>query len=198
MENTAQIHTHSDTCFKYLPKTLKNLRDNDKDRRFKLPREKTKEMHLDKNGSMVSKYNNGAVNGYNPTIVTTMRCNMDAKLMGSGTTAMAMYSYVGNCVIKMSVDTGSIHVFGTVHWHQDDIGERSRLLMVKTVNQLIGKRELSGQQVATDLMNWPRKYTNRKYPKFNWSQMLREFASQSSSQEKINRQMRQSKETHQH
>ncbi|KAF8186559.1 hypothetical protein K438DRAFT_2153189 [Mycena galopus ATCC 62051] len=58
---------------------------------------------------------------------------------------------------------------------QDDPAERSRLLMVKTVKQLIGKRELSGQQVATELMNWPSKYTNRKYPKFYWTRMLREI-----------------------
>jgi hypothetical protein len=57
----------------------------------------------------------------------------------------------------------------------DDPEERSRLPMVKTVNQLIGKRELSGQQVATELMNWPSKYTNRKYPKFFWTRMLREI-----------------------
>jgi hypothetical protein len=31
IENTAQIHTHSETCFKYLPKTLRNMKDNDKD-----------------------------------------------------------------------------------------------------------------------------------------------------------------------
>ncbi|KAF8198241.1 hypothetical protein K438DRAFT_1495238, partial [Mycena galopus ATCC 62051] len=180
IENTAQIHVHGDTCFKYLPKTLKNLRDNDKDCRFQLPRIQVKETHLDEEGSMVLKCNNGAVNGYNPTIVSTMRCNMDVKLIGSGTMAMAMFSYVGNYVIKTSLDTA--FMFSALCARikaikdsppktedgEDDKAEQSRLLMVKTVNQLVGKRELSAQQVATELMSWPTKYTNRRFPKFYW------------------------------
>ncbi|KAJ6515718.1 hypothetical protein C8R45DRAFT_786531, partial [Mycena sanguinolenta] len=185
MENTAQIHSHGNTCFKYLPKTLKNLKDSDKDCRFQLPRETVKETHLDEDGSMVLKCNNGAVNGYNPIIVATQRCNMDVKLIGSGTMAMAMYSYVGNYVIKTSLDTA--FMFSALcagikaisdsppklDDGQIDMQERSRLLMVKTVNQLIGKRELSAQQVATELMNWPTRYTNRKFPRFYWTRMLR-------------------------
>ncbi|KAF8144023.1 hypothetical protein K438DRAFT_1632573, partial [Mycena galopus ATCC 62051] len=187
IENTAQIHIHNDTCFKYLPKTLRNMKDNDKDCRFQLPREEWKETHLDEDGCMVLKCNNGSVNGYNPTIVETLRCNMDAKLIGSGTMAMAMYSYVGNYVIKTSLDTA--FMFSALcagikaisdappiaEDGQIDIEERSRLLMVKTVNQLIGKREMSAQQVVSELMNWPTKYTNRKYPRFYWSGMLREL-----------------------
>ncbi|KAJ7256553.1 hypothetical protein B0H12DRAFT_1015993, partial [Mycena haematopus] len=129
---------------------------------------------------MVLKCNNGAVNGYNPIIVATQRCNMDVKLIGSGTMAMAMFSYVGNYVIKTSLDTafmfsalcaGIKAVKDSPPRTEDgqvDMQERSRLLMVKTVNQLIGKRELSAQQVATELMNWPTKYTNRKFPVFYW------------------------------
>jgi hypothetical protein len=163
------------------------MKDNDKDCRFQLPREQQKETHVDEDGSIVLKCNNGAVNGYNPTIVTAMRCNMDVKPIGSGTMAMAMYLYVGNYVIKTSLDTA--FMFSALcagikaikdsppktEDGQEDIEERRCLLMVKTVNQLIGKRELSGQQVATELMNWPTKYTNRKFPKFYWTRMLREI-----------------------
>jgi hypothetical protein len=46
--------------------------------------------------------------------------------------------------IKSIADKPPKHVDGGV-----DVKERSRLLMVKTVNQLIGKRELSAQQVVT-------------------------------------------------
>ncbi|KAJ6510844.1 hypothetical protein C8R45DRAFT_762765, partial [Mycena sanguinolenta] len=188
MENTAQIHTHSDTCFKYLPKTLKNLKENDKDCRFQLPRDTVKEMHLDDEGSIVLKCNNGAVNGYNPIVVSMQRCNMDVKLIGSGTMAMAMFSYVGNYVIKTSLDTAfmfsalcvGIKAISDSPPKMDDgevdKQESSRLLMVKTVNQLIGKRELSAQQVAMDIMGWPTKYTNRKYPVFYWTRMLRELS----------------------
>ncbi|KAJ7247198.1 hypothetical protein B0H12DRAFT_976460, partial [Mycena haematopus] len=188
MELTAQVHTHGPTCFKYLPKTLRSQKDNDKDCRFQLPRDTVKETHLDEEGTIVLKCNNGAVNGYNPIIVATQRCNMDVKLIGSGTMAMAMFSYVGNYVIKSSLDTafmfsalcaGIKAISDSPPKMEDgqvDREESSRLLMVKTVNQLIGKRELSAQQVATDLIGWPSKYTNRKYPVFYWTRMLREIS----------------------
>ncbi|KAJ6473025.1 hypothetical protein C8R45DRAFT_751164, partial [Mycena sanguinolenta] len=181
MENTAQIHTHNDTCFKYLPKTLRNLKDNDKDCRFQLPRDTVKETHLDDEGTIVLKCNNGAVNGYNPLIVAAQRCNMDVKPIGSGTMAMAMFGYVGNYVIKSSLDTAFIFsalcagikaiTDSPPKTDEGDIDkqESSRLLMVKTVNQLIGKRELSAQQVVTELMGWPTKYTNRKYAVLYWT-----------------------------
>ncbi|KAJ6471500.1 hypothetical protein C8R45DRAFT_836389, partial [Mycena sanguinolenta] len=186
MENTAQIHGHNDTCFKYLPKTLRNLKDNDKDCRFQLPRPTVKETHLDEEGTIVLKCNNGAVNGYNPIAVATQRCNMDVKPIGSGTMAMAMFGYVGNYVIKSSLDTAfmfsalcaGIKAIADSPPKTDDgeldTQENSRLLMVKTVNQLIGKRELSAQQVATELVGWPSKYTNRKFPVLYWTRMLRE------------------------
>ncbi|KAJ6512938.1 hypothetical protein C8R45DRAFT_772423, partial [Mycena sanguinolenta] len=166
LESTAQIHTHSDTCFKYLPKTLRNNRDNDKDCRFQLPRDTVEETYINEEGSIVLRCTDGRVNTYNPIIVATERCNMDIKPIGSGTVAMAMFHYVGNYTIKSSMDTAFIFsdIDGSV-----DPSERSRLLMVKTVNQLIGKRELSSQQMASKLMGWPSKYTNRSYPIFYWS-----------------------------
>ncbi|KAJ7238303.1 hypothetical protein B0H12DRAFT_1025803, partial [Mycena haematopus] len=188
IENTTQVHTHGPTCFKYLTQTLRDLKDADKDCRFQLPRDTVKETHLDEEGTIVLKCNDGAVNGYNPIIVATQRCNMDIKPIGSGTMAMAMFGYVGNYVIKTSLDTA--FMFSALcagikaisdsppktEDGQEDSQESSRLLMVKTVNQLIGKRELSAQQVVTDLVGWPTKYTNRKYPVFYWSRMLRQLS----------------------
>ncbi|KAE9393397.1 hypothetical protein BT96DRAFT_829316, partial [Gymnopus androsaceus JB14] len=57
-----------------------------------------------------------------------------------------------------------------------DTSERSRQLLLKTANKLIAKRELSSQQVATSLIGEPSYYTNRAFPRFYWSGMLREIA----------------------
>ncbi|KAJ7635224.1 hypothetical protein FB45DRAFT_676824, partial [Roridomyces roridus] len=183
MENTAQIHSHGDTCFKYLPKTLRNRKDNDKDCRFQLPRETVEATHVDEDGVIVLKCNHGSVNAFNKIVVLLQRCNMDSKPVGSGTVAMAMFQYMGNYTIKSAMDSAFVFsaLCASIKSIADkppknidgeaDFEETSRLLLVKSVNQLVGKRELSAQQVVTSLVGWPSKYTNRSYPVFYWTKM---------------------------
>ncbi|KAL1698258.1 hypothetical protein EV121DRAFT_159764, partial [Schizophyllum commune] len=120
------------------------------------------------------------VNGYCLEIVATERCNMDIKPIGSGTVAMAMFQYIGQYTTKFAMDTAfvfsalcasikALKAQPPVTLDGDvDADERSRLLMIKTVNKLVGKRELSSQQVASSLLNLPSYYTNRAYPPFYW------------------------------
>nr|GAT43560.1 predicted protein [Mycena chlorophos] len=100
LENVAQIHKHNDTCFKYLPKTLKDRRDADADCRFNLPRPVVLKTHIDDEGILHLRCNDGRVNGHNPIATVTQRCNTDSKPIGSGTVAMAMFGYMGNYTIK--------------------------------------------------------------------------------------------------
>ncbi|KAJ4465427.1 hypothetical protein C8R41DRAFT_729476, partial [Lentinula lateritia] len=181
LENSGMVHEHSDTCYKHLPKTLRSLRDPDKDCRFQLPRAISEQTHFDQDGNIILACNNGFINGHNPIIMVTQRCNMDVKPIGSGTVAMAMFQYVGNYTIKFTLDTAL--VFSTLCAAikvlsdnppidingETDTSERSRQLLLKTANKLIAKRELSSQQVATMLISEPSHYTNRAYPRFYWS-----------------------------
>ncbi|KAJ3889851.1 hypothetical protein GG344DRAFT_27764, partial [Lentinula edodes] len=175
LENTGMIHEHTGTCYKHLPVNVKTLRDDDKDCRFQLPRDTVKETHFDEDGDLVLQCNNGFVNGHNPIIVATQRCNMDSKPIGSGTVAMAMFQYFGNYTVKFSMDTA--FVFSALcaaikilseHPPMDidgnlDESEHSRQFLIKTVNKLIAKRELSSQQVASMLIGIPSHYTNRTF-----------------------------------
>ncbi|THV01805.1 hypothetical protein K435DRAFT_654603 [Dendrothele bispora CBS 962.96] len=102
------VHEHNDTCFKHLPKNLRSLRDENKDCRFQLPRQICDSTHFDEDGYVVLRCNNGFVNGYNPLIISTQHCNMDVKPIGSGTVAMAMFQYMGNYTIKLSMDTAFV------------------------------------------------------------------------------------------
>nr|GAT48229.1 ATP-dependent DNA helicase [Mycena chlorophos] len=187
IENVGQIHTHTDTCFKYLPKTLRNQRDNDKDCRFNLPRDKVEKTHIDEEGVLHLRCNDGRVNGHNPVVTSVERCNTDAKPIASGTVAMAMFGYFSHYTIKSTMDTAMIFsaLCAAIKALQDkppqtadgepcDQTEQSRLLLVKSVNQLVGKRELSSQQMAAHLLGCSNKYTNRAYPKFFWTRMLNE------------------------
>ncbi|KAF9064004.1 hypothetical protein BDP27DRAFT_1156482, partial [Rhodocollybia butyracea] len=187
LESSAMIHEHGDTCYKHLPKNIRSLRDDNKDCRFQLPREMSEKTHFDEDDALVLKCNNGFVNGHNPLITISQRCNSDAKPIGSGTVAMAMFQYVGNYTVKFTLDTALVFlalcasikilaenppmdIDGVI-----DTGERSRQLLLKTANKLIAKRELSSQQVATALLGEPSHYTNRAFPRFYWSGMLREI-----------------------
>ncbi|KAJ3899403.1 hypothetical protein F5879DRAFT_772747, partial [Lentinula edodes] len=187
LENTGMIHEHTDTCFKHLPVKLRSLRDNDKDCRFQLPRDIVQHTSFNEDGYLVLKCNDGNVNGHNPIITVAERCNSDAKPIGSGAVAMAMFQYFGNYTIKYTMDTAFVFsaLCAAIKLLSDnppididgnlDTYEHSRQFLIKTANKLIGKRELSGQQIASKLIGIPSCYTNCKYPVFFWSGMLREI-----------------------
>ncbi|KAF5361235.1 hypothetical protein D9757_013225 [Collybiopsis confluens] len=187
LENTGMIHEHNDTCFKHLPKIIRSLRDDDKDCRFQLPRETQDKTHFDEEGRIVLKCNNGSVNGHNTLIMQSRRCNMDSKPIGSGTVAMAMFQYMGTYTIKFTLDTALVFsaLCASIKALSDnppmdidgnlDSHEHSRKLLIKTVNKLVGKRELSGQQMASSLIGTPSCYTNRTYIRFYWYGFLKYF-----------------------
>jgi len=186
LEITGQVHTHSTSCFKHLPTHGRSLKNDDKDCHFNLPHEITKETYLDDDGHIHIKYSNGYINGYNDICVTCLCCNMDIKYVGSGMAAMAMVEYVMNYIAKLSLDSSTVFaalcsaikavcdnppidpVTETI-----DENEQSRLLLLKTCNAMIGKCELSGQQVTLFLLGIPNHFTNHKFDKLWWSSILK-------------------------
>ncbi|THV03147.1 hypothetical protein K435DRAFT_652061, partial [Dendrothele bispora CBS 962.96] len=119
-------------------------------------------------------------NGHNPVIMAAQGCNMDAKPIGSDTVAMAMFQYVGNYTIKFMMDTAFVFsaLCAAIKALSDsppmdiegniDGWEKSSQFLIKTANQLIAKRELTSQQVASKLVGIPSCYTNRSYPRYYW------------------------------
>ena len=111
---------------------------------------------------------------------------MDIKYIGSGTAAMAMVEYVTNYIAKLSLDSST--VFSSLCaavkaitekpavnpiTNQVDNSEQSRLFLLKSCNSLIGKNELSDQQVSSFLCGIPNHYTNHVFDKLWWSSILR-------------------------
>ncbi|KAE8243843.1 hypothetical protein A4X13_0g6923 [Tilletia indica] len=199
LRRTGQNHDHGPTCYKHLPRSIQALRDADKDCRFRLPRPRVLKSTFDSDGHIELKCSNGMMNGYNDVVASTMACNMDCKPIGSGTAAMAMIHYVTNYISKMGFDDGLVMsalagsmkamekippavsagepVLGD-HAVSDSaipIPEKSttRMLMLKTVNQMIGKRKLSGQQVSAFLCGHPNRYTSLKFQNVFWGSLLR-------------------------
>ena len=164
---------------------MQSLKDDDADCRFNLPRETVTETYIDEDGHLHIQCLNGNINGYNDICVSCLRCNMDIKYVGSGTAAMAMVEYVTNYIAKMSLDSTTVFaaLCGAIKSVNDnppinplteeiDPAEKSRLVLLKTCNSMIGKRELSGQQVVSFLCNIPNHFTNHQFDKLFWTSIL--------------------------
>jgi hypothetical protein len=131
---------------------------------------------------------NGNLNGHNSAITLCLACNTDLKPIASGTVEMAMVEYMLNYTVKLQLDTSI--VFSTLCASikaltdnppkdidgNTDSSEMSRLLLVKTTNSLVGKRELSGQQTANFLLGRKNHHVSDVYCEYWWSSLLRDIA----------------------
>jgi hypothetical protein len=185
LETTNQIHEHTATCYKHMPFTPKQLQDLDKYCRFNLPRKPVPITHIDEHGHIHIRCTSSNVNSYNDICVTCLRCNMDIKYVGSGTAALAMIEYVTNYIAKLSLDSSTVFAALSAALkslsenpvidptsNRIDMKEQSRKVLLKTCNGMIGKRELSGQQVASFLCNIPNHFTNHTFDTIWWTRLL--------------------------
>jgi hypothetical protein len=187
-ETSGLVHVHNATCFKHIPRAVQAFINSDKDCRFRLPRPLVSDTHFDEDGDLVLRCENGDLNGHNPTITLALGCNTDLKQMASGSVAMATIEYMCNYTTKLQLDTAIVFsaLCATIKALQtdpprDETGdldthERSRLLMIKVTNSLVGKRELTGQQTASILLGRSNRYISDEYENFWWSSMLRDIA----------------------
>ncbi|KAF9013823.1 hypothetical protein BDZ89DRAFT_963017, partial [Hymenopellis radicata] len=116
--------------------------------------------------------------GYNPTISGAFQCNTDGKFVGSGSFGMALSVYMTNYTAKSSLDSAivmsalaaALHALGKEMANADE--EQCRSLLLKTLNQMNGRRELSGQQVASSILAIPNHFTDIHFVKAYWSSTL--------------------------
>ncbi|KAF7333268.1 ATP-dependent DNA helicase [Mycena sanguinolenta] len=187
-ENTGLVHGHNATCFKHIPRRIQSLVDPDTDCRFHLPRPLVAETHFDDDDDLMIRCENGHLNGHNSTATLCLGCNTDLKQTASGSTAMAMVEYMCNYTVKLQLDTSVVFsaLCASIKALQEkppedidgqiDNSEMARLMMVKTTNTLVGKRELTGQQTASFLLGRKNNYTSDEYEEYWWSSMLRDLA----------------------
>jgi hypothetical protein len=187
-ENTGLVHEHNATCFKHIPRHIHSLMDPDTDCRFELPRPLVSETHFDEDGDLVIRCENGRLNGHNPTATLCLGCNTDLKQTASGPVAMAMVEYMLNSTVKLQLDTSIVFssLCASIRALQNDPpkdadgeidrSKMSRLMMVKATNKLVGKRELTGQQTASQLLGQKNNYTSDEYKEYWWSSLLRDIA----------------------
>ncbi|KAJ7102301.1 hypothetical protein B0H15DRAFT_768559 [Mycena belliarum] len=184
LDASGHVHEHNDTCFKKTPFSVLSLEPQDRDRlcRFNYPLPLVPETSMDENGKISLKRLDAYVVGYNPTISGAFQCNTDAKFVGSGPLGMALSIYITHYAAKSGLDSAIImsalaaamkslqHSNSDLSVSYDD--ERCRKLLLKTLNQINGRRELSGQQVASALLGIPNHVTDAQFAFFHWSKLL--------------------------
>ncbi|KAJ7256300.1 hypothetical protein C8J57DRAFT_1074955, partial [Mycena rebaudengoi] len=180
-----RVHKHNQTCFKHIPQSLRSLDDTERDKlcRFNYPADLVLETFMDENGKVHQKCLSSSVVGHNPTISGCFQCNTDGKFVGSGAFGAALSIYMTNYyTAKSSLD--SAVVMSALSAAQKSLRaankgapfsvdeEQCRKLLLKTLNQMNGGRELSGQQVASALMGMPNHVTDARFAKVYWSKLL--------------------------
>ncbi|EIM85265.1 uncharacterized protein STEHIDRAFT_34259, partial [Stereum hirsutum FP-91666 SS1] len=120
------------------------------------------------------------INNYNDLVLFLMKCNMDVKYIGSGQAAKALVYYVTDYVTKGSLP---LHLgLQSLCWairqneakyYQDktvDADRVRRSLMVKVVNAMMGRQEISHQQVMSYLVGGGDSYKSHTFKTLYWGE----------------------------
>ncbi|KAJ7576513.1 hypothetical protein C8J56DRAFT_713521, partial [Mycena floridula] len=179
LDVSGHVHSHSETCFKNLPVSISSLTAAQQDEhcRFNYPQESNLETSMDDNGKISHKRLDSRVVGYNPTISGSFQCNTDGKFIGSGPLDQAFNIYMTNYTAKSTLDSPivmsalaaankSLELAAGQDTPCDE--ERCRKLLLKTLNQMVSRRELSAQQVSSALLGFPNHITDAHFSVFYW------------------------------
>ncbi|KAJ7180912.1 hypothetical protein C8R46DRAFT_985966 [Mycena filopes] len=181
LDASGQVHDHNETCYKKIPFSINHLSIEDRDRlcRFNYPFELVPESSMDENGKISMKREHERVVGYNPVISGSFQCNTDLKFVGSGLLGYALALYMTLYAAKSDLSSAVIMSALAAamkalenYTPLSDEEERCRKLLLKTLNQISGRRELSGQQVACALLGIGNHVTDAHFSVFHWSRLL--------------------------
>ncbi|KAI0790303.1 hypothetical protein BC629DRAFT_1622408 [Irpex lacteus] len=174
-----QLHSHSETCFKYCkqgePRTC----------RFDLDPENVRLC------SSFDDKTDGMVNNFNATILEAMRCNMDIQFIGSGEGAKAVTYYITNYITKTELKTHvayaalelAIKRLGEFSPDTIQVDERkpdedkymlyAKRLLRRCAHAILTHQEMSGQQVASFLLGHQDCFTSDTFANLYWPSVER-------------------------
>ncbi|KAF7314095.1 ATP-dependent DNA helicase [Mycena chlorophos] len=169
-----QKHTHSKTCFKYWPGP-----PHPKTCRFDLHEDnyRAETVFDPETGEINLRCLDGLVNNFNATILEAVRNNMDIKFIGSGTSAKAILYYITDYITKSQLKTHvafamlelAVKKLGEFKPGEDEISIRGKRLLQKCAYAMISQQELSGQQVASYLLDFEDHFTSHSFRNFHWT-----------------------------
>ncbi|KAJ7216237.1 hypothetical protein C8J57DRAFT_1096161 [Mycena rebaudengoi] len=171
-----QVHDHHPTCYKYWkgPGFEKECRFNLDESNFNPISQFDPET-----GEFTLQCMHGMVNRFNRTILTSIRCNMDIQFVSSGPAAKAVMHYITDYITKTSLQAHVAYAvleMAVTRLSQyepdgDDYEMRARRLLQRCAHALISQQELSGQQVASYLMDFEDHFTSHVYSNIYWTSL---------------------------
>lgn len=172
-------HEHRDTCFKYLKKGEPRddahcrMRMNGQTRAFTELHPETQEILLRRLHPWI--------NSYNDVVLFLQRCNMDIKYIGSGVAAKAFAFYVTDYITKPGLPlhlalqalSWAVKQNGVKFERRPDAAqlEIKRSLLTKIVNSMMGRQELSHQQVMSYLVGGGDCYKSHDFKVLYWVEL---------------------------
>lgn len=153
-------HEHTPTCFKHL---AKGEQPSDSNCRMRIDGTVCIQSTVDpETESICLRRFHPWINNYNDVVLFLLQCNMDIKFIGSGPAAKALTYYISDYITKneLKVHVGLQAIQAAIEsYHKrfaDDSASsastRERNLLTKTVNAMMGRREISHQQVMSYLV----------------------------------------------
>jgi DNA replication protein DnaC len=170
---SCQTHKHSATCYKYWK------RGQPRECRFSLGEhhycEKT-EFDLT-SGELHMRHLDGLVNNFNTTMLEIIRCNMDIQFLGSGPSTKAIIYYITDYITKAQLKSHvayaalelAVQKLEQSITPDDSAATRAKRLLQKCAYSMISQQELSGQQVASYLLDLEDHFSSHVYAPIYWT-----------------------------
>ncbi|KII93844.1 hypothetical protein PLICRDRAFT_99331, partial [Plicaturopsis crispa FD-325 SS-3] len=177
-------HVHGSTCWKYLKNGPPLASSQDSHCRMRMNGSTNRYTRLDDaTHSIILRRLHPRIAAYNDVVIFLMQCNVDVKFIGSGEAAKALLYYITDYITKPCLPT---HVglaamqyaiqrtTSTMERSANaNIGGRA---VVTFVNSLMGRQEISHQQVMSYLVGGGDHYTSDKFTILFWSTYNRTYS----------------------
>jgi hypothetical protein len=134
---------------------------------------------VDENGDWGPKRLYAYINGWIPGITICLRCNNDGKLLTNGGDNKNITFYVTSYTAKkqgrnfnLSAIMEKVFIYDREHANStkfEDIRDRQRLLIFRTINTINREQELAAPMVISYLMGWGNVYRSHHYSPIYWS-----------------------------
>ncbi|KZV60549.1 hypothetical protein PENSPDRAFT_548781, partial [Peniophora sp. CONT] len=170
-------HRHTDTCFKHLKGTQPR---DDAHCRMRMTGAVQAVTDIDAaTGTVRLRRLHPWVNNYNELILFLTKCNMDIKHIPSGESAKALVYYITDYITKGQLPThvglealcAAIRKTSDNLRYDDDPTKFRRSLLTRIMNGIMGKMELSHQQVMAFVVGGGDHYTSHTFRSLNWGML---------------------------
>ena len=170
---SCQSHKHSATCYKYWKK------GQQKECRFGLGEShfspKTEfDCHT---GELKPRCLDGLVNNFNAAMIELIHCNMDIQFLSSGPSTKAVIYYITDYITKAQLKTHvayaalalAVQKLEQIDNQDDQPTIFAKKLLQKCAFSMVAQQELSGQQVASYLMDLEDHFSSHIFEPLYWT-----------------------------